>query len=141
MHLADANVLLYAINPSTAQHRRARDWLDDALGGTETVGFTWTVLLAFIRISTSPAIFERPLEASVACEVVRAWLSRSSAAIVEPTSRHLDVLAGLLAEAGTAGNIVPDAHLAAIAVEHGATVVSFDADFSRFAGVRWSRPT
>lgn len=140
MRLVDANVLLYAVNSSTPNHGPARQWLDDALEGPETVGFTWTVVLAFVRIATSPSIFDRPLEPTQACDVVRSWLARPSAVIVEPTLRHVDVLAGLLAEAGTAGNLVADAHLAALAAEHDATVVSFDADFARFAGVRWTRP-
>ena len=140
MRLVDANVLLYAINPATAHHERARTWLDEALEGPETVGFAWTVLLAVIRISTSPVIFERPLDAAVACDIVRGWLARPFAMVVEPTARHLDLLAGLLAEAGTAGNLVADAHLAAVAAEHDAAIVSFDADFGRFAGIRWSRP-
>jgi toxin-antitoxin system PIN domain toxin len=140
MHLVDANVLLYAINPATTQHGPARDWLDGALDGDETVGFTWIALLAFIRISTNRAVFDRPLDASVACDVVRGWLARASAIVVEPTSRHIDVLAGLLAEAGTAGNLVADAHLAAMAVEHDATIISFDADFGRFDGLRWAKP-
>lgn len=140
MRIVDANVLLYAINPATAHHKTARAWLDDALGGPQPVGFAWTVLLAFIRISTSPLIFDRPLDATEACDVVRGWLARPAAAVVEATTRHIDVLAGLLEEAGTAGNLVGDAHLAAVAAEHGATIVSFDADFGRFAGVRWNRP-
>src|SRR5919109_4191872 len=140
MQIVDANVLLYAVNPATTHHQRARGWLDEALEGEETVGFTWIALLAFIRISTSSAIFDRPLDPSVACDVVRGWLARPSAVVVEPTRRHVDILAGLLAEAGTAGNVVSDAHLAAIAVERDATVVSFDADFGRFAGVRWVQP-
>jgi toxin-antitoxin system PIN domain toxin len=140
VQLVDANVLLYAVNPATTHHKAARAWLDDALDGHEPVGLAWTTLLAFIRISTSPAIFDRPLDARVACDVVRGWLARPAALVVEPTTRHIDVLAGLLAEAGTAGNLVGDAHVAALAVEHGATVVTFDADFARFAGVRWVRP-
>jgi toxin-antitoxin system PIN domain toxin len=140
VRLVDANVLLYAVNPATAYHARARDWLDDALDGPHTVGFAWTVVLAFIRIATNPAIFERPLEPTQACEVVRGWLAQPSAVVVDSTSRHVDVLAGLLTEAGTAGNLVADAHLAALAVEHDATVVSFDTDFARFAGVRWAQP-
>ena len=141
MHVLDANVLLYAVNPATAHHRPARDWLDDALESEEAVAFTWAVLLAFIRVSTNAAIFDRPLEPSVACAVVRGWLGRPSAVVVDPTTRHIDILAGLLAEAGTAGNIVADAHLAAIAIERDASVVSFDADFGRFAGLRWIRPS
>jgi len=140
MQLVDANVLLYAVNPATAHHRLARAWLDRALDGEEAVGFAWIALLAFIRVATSTTIFERPLEPSVACDAVRGWLARPSAVVVEPTVRHIDILAGLLAEAGTAGNIVSDAHLAAMAVERDATVVSFDADFGRFAGLRWVRP-
>ena len=136
MRLVDANVLLYAINPAAPHHARARDWLDEALEGPEAVGFAWTVLLAFIRIATSPVVFERPIDGTVACDVVRDWLARPAAVVVEPSTRHLAVLAGLLAEAGTAGNLVADAHLAAIAAELDASIVSFDADFTRFAGVR-----
>ncbi len=95
-----------------------------------------TVLIAFIRLSTHPAATRVPLSAESATRSVRIWLDQPAAVIVEPTDRHLDVLTGLLAEVGTAGNLVSDAHLAALAVEHGATVVSFDRDFGRFAGVR-----
>ncbi len=140
MRLIDANVLLYAINEASPQHLRARAWLDAALSGQEPMGFTWTVLLAFLRLATHPAIFPRPLTATDAARAVEDWLAQPPAVVLDPTARHLDVLAGLLAETGTAGNLVSDAHLAALAVEHHAIVISFDADFGRFAGVRWEQP-
>ncbi len=135
----DANVLLHAVNSDSTEHQRARVWLDAALGGHETVGSTWTVLLAFLRVSTHPTVFGTPLAADKALAVVRSWLAQPTAAIVEPTSRHLGVLGGLLATAGTAGNLVNDAHLAALAVEHAAALVSFDTDFARFEGLDWRR--
>ncbi len=140
MKLVDANVLLYAVNRDEHHHAQARGWLDRALRGTETVGFTWLVLLGFLRVSTRAAVFARPLDAREAVEVARAWLDQSPAVVIEPTVRHLDVLAGLLGESGTAGNLVSDAHLAALALEHDATVISYDTDFGRFEGIRWMPP-
>jgi len=139
VRIVDANVLLYSVNSESDHHAAALEWLEGALGGPTTVGFSWGVLLAFLRISTHRAVFERPLTAEEAIETCRAWLSQSSAVIVEPTARHLDVLAGLLVSAGTAGNLVSDAHLAALAVERAAELVTFDADFGRFAGLSWVR--
>jgi hypothetical protein len=138
--IVDANVLLHAVNADSRQHATARSWLDSSLARPETVGFAWSVLLAFLRVSTHPAVFPRPLPTEESLATLRSWLEQPAAAIVEPTVRHLDVLAGLLGEAGTAGNLVSDAHLAALAVEHGATLISFDSDFGRFAGLRWHRP-
>jgi toxin-antitoxin system PIN domain toxin len=138
--LVDANVLLYAVNQDAPNHAVARRWLDRALGGAEPVGFTWVVLLAFLRLTTRAGLFTRPLSVDEAIAVLQAWLSRPLAVVVEPTPRHLDILGGILRETGTAANLVTDAHLAAIAVEHGAEICSFDADFSRFRGVRWRPP-
>lgn len=140
MRLVDANVLLYAVNQDAPNHAVARRWLDRALGGAEPVGFTWVVLLAFLRLTTRAGLFPRPLSVDEAIAVLQAWLSRPLAVVVEPTPRHLDILSGILRETGTAANLVTDAHLAAIAVEHGAEICSFDADFSRFRGVRWRPP-
>lgn len=140
MRLVDANVLIYAVNESSVHHEASRAWLDEAVGGREPIGFAWTVLLAFLRLATHPSVFARPLTPGEATDVVRAWLAQPAAVIVEPTQRHADVLAGLLVEAGTAGNLVNDAHLAAFAIEHAATITTFDADFGRFPGVRWARP-
>jgi hypothetical protein len=140
LRIVDVNVLLHAVNRDSPQHETARGWLVDALAGPEAVGLAWTVLLAFVRVSTHPSVFRRPLTPDEAIGTVRAWLEYPTVSIVEPGPRHLSVLAGLLTEAGTAGNLVNDAHLAALAVESGAQLVSFDTDFARFGDVRWSRP-
>lgn len=140
MNLLDANVLLYAVNQEAPRHVVSRHWIEAALSGTRPVGFAWVSVLAFLRLSTKPGLFPRPLEVVDAAEQVRRWLQRSTSVVVEPTSRHLDILTGLLAESGAGGNLVNDAHLGALAIEHNATVVSFDRDFARFAGVRWEEP-
>ena len=140
MRLVDANVLIYAVNEASTQHEAARTWLDRVLGGEETVGFAWTVVLAFLRLTTHPAVFAHPLDPERATATVRAWTDQPTARLIDPTTRHLDVLSGLLAEAGTAANLVNDAHLAALAIEHDATLVTFDADFGRFTGLRTERP-
>lgn len=141
MKLPDANVLLYAVNESDPKHEPSQRWLDGMLNGTETVGFAWTVVLAFLRLSTKVGLFPNPLATEDALRRARQWLAQEPATMVEPTARHLDVLGGLLAGSGTGGNLVADAHLAALAVEHDATVVSYDTDFSRFSGIRWTAPT
>lgn len=140
MQLVDANVLLYAVNEDAEHHEAARRWLDDALSGESTVGFAWVVLLAFVRLSTNPAIFEHPLALDEAVVRVEAWLGATPAVVLEPGPRHLTRLRELLGSAGAGRNLVTDAHLAALAVEHRATVVTFDRDFERFAEVRVVRP-
>ena len=140
MRLVDANVLVYATNSGAPHHASARSWLEDALGGTEAVGFAWTVVLAFMRLATSRAVFASPLTVDDAADQVEDWLAQASAVVVEPTPRHLGLVRGLLAQTGTAANLVNDAHLAALALEHGAEIVSFDLDFQRFTGVRSSAP-
>lgn len=140
MNLVDANVLLYAVNRSDPRHERARDWLDAELSGGTTVGFAWIVLLAFLRLSTRVGLFPRPLATADALDIVRAWLAQPPAVVVQETPNHLEVLADLLGPTGAGGNLATDAHLAALAVEHRAGVVTFDSDFARFPGVRWSPP-
>ncbi len=138
--VVDANVLIHAVNQDSRAHPTARDWLHQALAGGEAVAFAWTVVLAFLRLSTHPAVFPRPLSAAEAADAVERWLQAPPALTIEPTRRHLPLLRGLLQGAGTAGNLVGDAHLAALALEHGATVVSFDRDFARFEGVALHHP-
>ena len=140
MKLVDANVLLYAVNEVSPRHRGARAWLDTSLTGNETVAFAWIGLLAFLRLATHEAVFPRPLASNEAIDVLRSWLARPTAVIVEPTGRHLDVVAELLSGVGTAGNLVNDVHLAALALEHGCELVSYDSDCARFPGLRWHMP-
>lgn len=139
MKIADANVLLYAVNTAAEHHEASLRWLDGALSGADSVGFAWVPLLAFVRLSTKDGLFPRPLRPEDAMRQVADWTAASSAVIVSPTPRHIDILTEMLARIGTGGNLVNDAHLAAFAVEHRAGIVSYDNDFERF-GVRWDRP-
>ncbi|HEV2360186.1 MAG TPA: TA system VapC family ribonuclease toxin [Acidimicrobiales bacterium] len=132
MKLVDANVLIYAVNRDDPKHRISKAWLDGALSGGETVAFSWMALLAFLRIATKPGIFPRPLSVDEGLTVIERWVDAPAAAIVEPAKNHYETLAGLLRRTGTGGNLTTDAHLAALAAEHDADVVSFDADFDRF---------
>jgi hypothetical protein len=138
--VVDADVLLYAVDTTTTHHEAARAWLDASLAGAEAVGLAWVALLAFVRISTSRAILPTPMAIDEALAQVQSWLGAPAAVVAHPTSRHAAVLGGLLREAGTAGNLTTDAHLATLAVEHGADVVSYDRDFGRFAGIRHRLP-
>jgi uncharacterized protein len=138
--LPDVNVLLYAIDEESSSHEPARAWLEAALSGTETVAFTWMVLLGFVRISTSPAAFQQPLSASLALDYVDEWLAQPVATVIHPTNLHAATLRRLLEPLGTAGNLTSDAHLASLAIEHGAELCSSDNDFSRFEGLRWLNP-
>ena len=140
MKLVDANLLLYAVNEDAPNHESARAWLDSALNRTEAVGFAWIVLLAFLRLSTRPDLFRRPLTFDQAADVVADWLTAPPAVVINATSRHLELLRGLVQTTGAAANLVNDAHLAALALEHDAAVVSYDRDFGRFAGLRHELP-
>jgi toxin-antitoxin system PIN domain toxin len=138
--LPDTNLLLYAIDEGSPSHDRAKPWLEQTLSGTEAVGFAWIALLGAIRISTNPVALERPLSTSEALNYVDEWLAQPVASIVNPTVQHAAVLRRLLEPVGTGGNLTSDAHLAALAIEHGAELCSRDADFSRFEGLRWTNP-
>ncbi len=140
MKLPDVNLLLYAYDEESAFQAEARAWLESALSGTEPVGLAWAVLVGFARISTSPTIHATPLTAVEALDVIDEWLAQPVATVVNPTERHSTVLRELLEPLGAAGNLVSDAHLAALAIEHGAELYSRDNDFSRFAGLRWVDP-
>jgi uncharacterized protein len=138
--VVDANVLLYAVDEASTHHVQAQSWLDGVLGGAEAVGLAWVALLAFIRLGTSGSVFPAPMTADEALEQVDAWLAAPAAVVVQPTARHASLLRGLLGGSGTAGNLTSDAHLAALALEHGADIVSYDRDFARFPGVRHRLP-
>ncbi len=140
MKVVDANVLLYAVNESAEHHDEAVGWLDAALNGRSTVGFSWISLLAFLRLSTKIGLFPSPLPVDQALDRVHAWLAQPTSILVEPTARHLEVLGGLLMALGTGGNLTNDAHLAALAIEHRGEVITYDSDFGRFPGVTWSSP-
>lgn len=140
MKLPDVNLLLYGLDEGSPHHDAARPWLEDLLSGTEPVGFSWSVLLAFMRLSTRPQLFTNPLQPAEAFDVIEGWLAQPCAVVLHPTERHLAVLRGLVEPLGTAGNLTADAHLAALAIEHGAEVCSADHDFARFGGLRWTNP-
>lgn len=140
MIIVDANLLIYAVNQDAATNRKAKAWLESALAGQETVGFPWTVLLAFLRLTTRPGLFRSPLAVEAAFDLVGLWLSQPAATIVHPGSRHLAIVRELILPLGTGGNLTSDAHLAALAMEHGAELCSSDADFARFRNLKWRNP-
>lgn len=140
MILVDANLLVYAHVASLPQHEVARVWLDTRLNGTAPVGLPWPSLLSFLRLVSNPRVFERPEPIQDAWRQVTEWLDCPPAWVPEPTERHRDVLGPMLTVTTGRPNLVPDAHLAALAIEHGLTLCSTDADFARFPGLRWENP-
>jgi hypothetical protein len=138
--LPDVNLLLYAADETAIHHKSALAWIEKTLSGTETVAFAWLTLIGFVRLSTNPRSFHDPWNVHRALDVVDAWLAQPTVTVVHPTDRHAAVLRDLLTPLGAAGNLTSDAHLAALAIEHGATLYSSDNDFSRFAGLRWIDP-
>ncbi len=140
MNLVDANILLYAYNESSALHARACAWLESVLSGSEPVGLAWITITAFLRIATSPRVFERPMLPAQAAAVVSDWLSLPSITVFSPGERHWDILRGLMERGQTCGPLVMDAHLAALAMEHGLVLCTTDRDFARFPGLRFLNP-
>jgi toxin-antitoxin system PIN domain toxin len=138
--LVDANLLLYAYHSRAEEHDRSRAWLEATLSGPELVRFAWLTLWAFLRIASNPRVFERPLSIVEAGAAISAWLAQPGSGVLEPGERHWDILSGLMREGQTAGPLVMDAVLAAIAIEHGATLCTTDRDFSRFSGLKWTNP-
>ncbi len=140
MILVDANLLVYAHVRDFDKQAAAREWLDAKLNGPGRVGLPWPSLLAFVRLVTNPRVFRRPLPMSKAWKQVEAWLGCDPVWIPSPTERHREVLAPLLGQSGLRSNLVPDAHLAALAIEHGLRLCSTDGDFARFPGLLWENP-
>ena len=140
MILVDANLLVYAHVDSFPQHAHARGWLDGRINAAAPVGLPWPSLLAFVRLVSNPRIFERPVPVSAAWRQVESWLAAESVWIPLPTERHQQLLAPLMGSVEGRANLVPDAHLAALAIEHGLVLCSTDGDFARFDGLEWRNP-
>lgn len=138
--LVDANLLLYAVDAETPRHERAREWLVSALNGAERVGLPWPSLTAFVRISTSPRATRRPLTGPEAWRYVEEWLAADRSWIPLPSDRHAEVLGSLVRRYDLRANLIPDAQVAALAIEHGLVVFSTDTDFARFKELRWVDP-
>ena len=140
MILVDANILLYAQDQLSERHTQARAWWDAQLSGAGPICLCWTLLGAFIRSGTNPRVFDHPLSRDQALSCIQSWLDQPCTRIVTPTERHWEVFQELLREGQAVANLVTDAHLAALAVEHGCELNSTDSDFSRFPGLRWRNP-
>lgn len=138
--IVDANVLLYAEDASSPHHLAASTWLTEALNGTVRIGLPWPSLLAFVRIRTHPRVYAHPLPPLEAWQRVTDWLAAPATWIPQPTERHAEVLGDLIERYRLTAGALPDAHLAALAIEHGVGVCSADADFARFDGLRWTDP-
>ena len=140
MIIPDINLLIYAYDAGSRFHKKARPWWQACLSERDVVGLPWAVLLGFLRIITSPKIFLNPMPVAEAVDHVESWLERPQVQIVHAGARHRDLVLGYLREFGTAGNLTTDTHLAALAVEHQATLLTTDADFTRYSGLRWRNP-
>lgn len=140
MIVPDLNLLVYAYNDDAPEHPQARSWWEACLSKTRPVGLPWAVMLGYVRLMTGRIALDDPFSASDAIGHVRSWLERPQVEILIPGPRHLDLMDSLMHDARASGNLAMDAHLAALAIEHGAEIHSNDADFSRFPGLRWSNP-
>lgn len=140
MRLVDTNVLIYAVDPLSEHHQRSRRWLDSEISSGRTVLIPWLVLVGFLRLTTNPSTAVEPLTFADAAEIVNAWTSRPNVSSPHPDANHLARMKDLLAATATGGNLVNDAHVAALALQHNAVVMTFDNDFSRFPDVRWEQP-
>jgi toxin-antitoxin system PIN domain toxin len=138
--LIDTNLLLYAYDSSSPRHARARIWLEQVLSGEEPVRLAWMTILAFLRISTNSRALASPLTMGEAVERVASWLEQPVTAVLDAGERHWKILEQLCAEAQVRGALVMDAHLAALAIEHGAILQTVDKDFARFTGLRYVDP-
>lgn len=141
MIVVDANVLLYAYNTASRHHKSCRAWLENAFNGAEPIGLPWQTILAFLRISTSLRVFERPHDCAEAVLIVDEWLACPMVILVEPSQDFWRVLKGQLGDAQISGPLVSDAALASLALEHGAALCTTDRDFHRFRGLRLLDPT
>ncbi len=140
MILCDVNVLVYAYREEAPDHARYADWLRDTVASDEAHGVSDHVLSGFVRVVTHPRVFNAPAPIDDALAFARTLREQPNAVPVSPGERHWDIFERLCREAGAKGNLVPDAYLAAVAIEHGAELVTTDRDFARFPGLRWRHP-
>lgn len=138
--LVDANILLYATDSVSPFHERARTWMEVALNGSRRVGIPWASASAFLRISTNPRAMRDPLLPADAWSIVESWLDAETVWVPEPGSGHREILGRLITDLDLRGNLIADAVLAALAIEHGLKVVSADSDFARFTEIAWVNP-
>ncbi len=140
MILVDANVLLYAEDSLSPLHQQTRSWWDAQLSGSDTVCLSWVVASAYIRIGTSRRVFQHPRSVAQATARVQSWLDQPCTRPVQPTQRHWVVFQQMLTGGQARGNMVTDAHLAALAIEHGCMLCSSDSDCGRFPTLKWQNP-
>lgn len=140
MRLLDLNILLYAVNAKSPDHRAAKQWVEAAMNGSETIALPWVVVLGFLRLATSRHVFASPLDTESALAVVDGWMDRPNVVTLDPGEQHWAIFADMISRSGTAGNHTTDAHIAALAVENGCELCSTDADFARYPQVRWVNP-
>lgn len=138
--LVDANLLLFAVDLASPFHRAAAEWMEKSLNGPRRVGFPWPVITAFLRIGTHPRALERPMTPEESWAYVSEWLAPDVSWIPTPTAGHAEILSSMVLDHQLRGNLVSDAHLAALALEHGLTVCSADTDFARFTEISWVNP-
>jgi toxin-antitoxin system PIN domain toxin len=140
MILIDVNLLIYAYETGLPQHAKAKDWLDEVMAAPAPVGLPWQSILGFVRIVTHPGVFAMPKDSASAWAAMEKWLDADPVWIPGPTERHRQVFSNLLRRVRPSGNLVPDTHLAALAIEHGLTLMTVDRGFARFPGLRWENP-
>lgn len=140
MKVTDLNLLIYAVNKDSPSHAAARRWWEGCLSGSDQVALPWVVILGFLRITTSGRIMPKPLTSEQAVAVVDGWMQHPTVEVISPTDRHWGIFRQMLGSLSTAGNLTMDAHLAALAVEYGATLCTCDSDFSRFRSLDWVNP-
>lgn len=138
--LLDANLLLYSVDQGSRHHARCLEWVSSAFGGQRRIALPWQTIGAFLRISTHPRVFARPLTVEDAWAAVEQWLAAPICWVPAATGRTAQILGDLVRRIDARGNLVTDAQLAALAIEHGLAVVSVDSDFARFPGLRWTNP-
>ncbi len=140
MRIVDTSVLLPAVSPSLPHHGAALEALEAAINDGRAVGLCWVVVNAFLRLTTKPGLFAKPYTIDQAWEMVDAWLAHENVRVVQETEEHARLWSGLLREVGTGGDLTTDAWIAAIAIAHGASVLTLDSDFARFSDLRWESP-